>query len=70
MEEMKKRGLWAQVKNFCRKKPLGAAGIVFLAVLLFIAVFADKLADWVRSSWQEHTKLGVKQWKALFESAA
>ena len=24
---------------------------------------ADKLADWVRSSWQKHTKLGVKQWE-------
>lgn len=24
---------------------------------------ADKLADWVRNSWQEHTKLGIKQWE-------
>ena len=24
---------------------------------------ADKLADWVRSSWQEHTKAGDKQWE-------
>ena len=44
MEQTKKRGAWAQIKNFCKKKPLGAAGIVFLAVLLFIAIFADVLA--------------------------
>lgn len=24
---------------------------------------ADKLGDWVRTSWQEHEKLGVKQWE-------
>lgn len=24
---------------------------------------ADKLADWVRSSWQEHQKQGAKKWE-------
>lgn len=32
---------------------------------------ADKLADWVRSSWQEHEKLGVQRWEdASSEDAA
>ena len=32
---------------------------------------ADKLADWVRSSWQEHTKLGIKQWEdAIMEDSS
>ena len=44
MDDMKKRGAWASVKNFCKKKPLGAFGIVFLALLLFVAIFADVLA--------------------------
>lgn len=24
---------------------------------------ADKLADWVRTSWQDHAKLGAKNWE-------
>lgn len=44
MEETRKRGAWHSVKNFCKKKPLGAAGIVFLVLLLFVAIFADVLA--------------------------
>lgn len=43
-EERKKRGAWAEIRNFCRKKPLGAVGIVFLLILLLIAIFADVLA--------------------------
>ena len=32
---------------------------------------ADKLADWVRTSWQEHTNAGVKQWEdSLHEDPA
>ena len=27
---------------------------------------ADKLADWVRNSYQEHTKLGMKQWEDAY----
>lgn len=42
--KLKKRDPWTSVKNFCRKKPLGAAGIVFLLVLLIISLFADVLA--------------------------
>lgn len=31
---------------------------------------ADKLADWVRSSWQEHTDKGIKAWEdAAIEDA-
>ncbi len=43
-ETKKKRGAWAGIKNFCKKKPLGAIGLIFLFVLLFIAIFADVLA--------------------------
>lgn len=39
-------GPWAWIKNFCRKKPLAAAGIVFLILLLLVAIFADFLAPY------------------------
>ena len=41
---LKKRGFGPALKNFCKKKPLGAAGIAFLLFLLIISVFADALA--------------------------
>lgn len=44
MEKTKKRGFRQNAKDFCQKKPLGAAGLIFLIALLFIAVFADVLA--------------------------
>ena len=28
---------------------------------------ADKLADWVRSSWQEHTKANIKNWEDAYQ---
>ena len=40
----KTRGFGAELKNFFRKKPLGAAGIVFLLLLVFVSIFADVLA--------------------------
>lgn len=45
-ESLGRPGAWAWTKNFCRKKPLAAAGIVFLAVLLFMAIFADAIAPY------------------------
>ena len=39
-----KRTFGDAVRNFCKKKPLGAAGLIFLLLLLLIAVFADVLA--------------------------
>ena len=27
---------------------------------------ADKLGDWVRTSWQDHVKAGDKQWEDAF----
>lgn len=41
---LKKRGAWPAIKNFCKKKPLGAAGIVFLLLLMLVSIFADFLA--------------------------
>ncbi len=41
---LKKRGFGPAVKNFCKKKPLGAAGIVFLLLLVLVSIFADYLA--------------------------
>ncbi|MGM9615180.1 MAG: ABC transporter permease [Oscillospiraceae bacterium] len=32
------------MKNFCKKKPIGAAGLIFLLILVLIAIFADVLA--------------------------
>lgn len=43
-KELKKRDFGTKVRNFCKKKPLGAAGIVFLLVLVLISIFADVLA--------------------------
>ena len=42
--DMKKRGFWPWIKNFCKKKPIGAAGLVFLILLVLIAIFADVIA--------------------------
>lgn len=41
---LKKRDFGTKVRTFCRKKPLGAAGIIFLLVLVIVSVFADVLA--------------------------
>ena len=38
------KSFWQKLGHFCRKKPLGAAGIVFLVLLLFVAIFADVIA--------------------------
>lgn len=37
-------GVWRRVKEFCKSKPIGAVGILFLFLLLLIALFADVLA--------------------------
>ena len=42
--DMKKRGFGPWIKNFCKKKPIGAIGLAFLLVLILIAIFADVLA--------------------------
>ena len=42
--KLKKRSFWISVKDFCRKKPVGAAGLVFLIFLLLVAIFADVIA--------------------------
>ena len=36
--------IWAATWKFVRTKPLGAAGIVVILVMLFAAVFADFIA--------------------------
>ncbi len=41
---LKQRGFGSSLKNFCKKKPLGAAGIAFLLLLLIVSIFADTLA--------------------------
>ena len=41
---VRKKTAGEKIRNFCRKKPLGAAGIIFLLFLLCVAVFADVLA--------------------------
>ena len=39
-----RRSFGQKIRSFCRKKPLGAAGLIFLLLLLLVAVFADVLA--------------------------
>ena len=41
-----KPGAWAFIKSFARKKPLGAAGFIFLLLMLLIAIFADVIAPY------------------------
>lgn len=43
-KDLKKRSFAATVRDFCRKKPLGAAGIVFLLLLIVVSLLADVLA--------------------------
>jgi hypothetical protein len=38
--------IWAATWKFVRTKPLGAAGIVVILVMLFAAVFADFIAPY------------------------
>ncbi len=39
-----KHGAWYSILQFCKSKPIGAIGLIFLFLLLLIALFADVLA--------------------------
>ena len=39
-----KHGVWHSILQFCKSKPIGAIGLIFLFLLLLVALFADVLA--------------------------